>query len=147
MENKMSEKTELFKKILEVRRSVPYLQKRQQGHQYLYVGSSDVLGALREKMDEVGLLLIADIKEQRVTTTSVENNDRYGNKRITTTFFTELDVKYTWIDVETGQYHEIMWYGQGLDVGGEKGVGKALTYAEKYFFLKQFNIPTDQDDP
>ena len=30
---------------------------------------------------------------------------------------------------------------------GEKGVGKALTYAEKYFMLKFFNIPTDKDDP
>lgn len=28
-----------------------------------------------------------------------------------------------------------------------EGIGKALTYAEKYFLLKQFNIPTDNDDP
>jgi hypothetical protein len=39
------------------------------------------------------------------------------------------------------------WYGQGVDIAGEKGVGKAMTYAEKYFMLKFFNIPTDKDDP
>jgi hypothetical protein len=38
------------------------------------------------------------------------------------------------------------WYGQGID-SGERGVGKAMTYAEKYFLLKFFNIPTDEDDP
>lgn len=39
------------------------------------------------------------------------------------------------------------FYAQGIDTEGEKGVGKALTYAEKYFLLKQFNIATDTDDP
>ena len=39
------------------------------------------------------------------------------------------------------------FYGQGVDISGEKGVGKALTYAEKYFLLKFFNIPTDEADP
>src|SRR5690606_10249645 len=39
------------------------------------------------------------------------------------------------------------WYGQGIDIAGEKGVGKALTYAEKYYLLKTFNIATDKDDP
>ncbi|MNP04955.1 ERF superfamily protein [compost metagenome] len=42
---------------------------------------------------------------------------------------------------------ECPWYSQGVDIAGEKGVGKALTYGEKYFILKFFNIPTDKDDP
>jgi hypothetical protein len=53
----------------------------------------------------------------------------------------------TWVDTESGEELSIPWYGQGVDLAGEKGVGKALTYAEKYFILKQFNIPTDKDDP
>jgi hypothetical protein len=52
-----------------------------------------------------------------------------------------------WVDTESGESYTIPWYGQGVDLAGEKGVGKALTYAEKYFILKQFNIPTDKDDP
>jgi hypothetical protein len=39
------------------------------------------------------------------------------------------------------------FYAQGVDIAGEKGVGKALTYGEKYFLLKTFNIATDKDDP
>jgi len=41
----------------------------------------------------------------------------------------------------------VNWYAQGIDLAGEKGPGKALTYAEKYFLLKFFNIATSADDP
>jgi hypothetical protein len=54
----------------------------------------------------------------------------------------------TWVNAENPEETiECPWYGQGVDIAGEKGVGKALTYAEKYFILKQFNIATDKDDP
>jgi len=60
---------------------------------------------------------------------------------------TEIEIDYTWINAEEpNEKITCHWYGQGLDTG-EKGVGKALTYAEKYFMLKFFNIPTDKDDP
>ena len=53
----------------------------------------------------------------------------------------------TWHDVESGERMEVPWYAQGVDLAGEKGVGKALTYAEKYFLLKFFHVPTKKDDP
>jgi hypothetical protein len=54
----------------------------------------------------------------------------------------------TWVNADKpDEVIECPWYGQGVDIAGEKGVGKALTYAEKYFILKQFNIATDKDDP
>jgi len=60
---------------------------------------------------------------------------------------TELTVEFVWVNADNPEETIVCpWYGQGLDTG-EKGVGKALTYAEKYFLLKFFNIPTDEDDP
>jgi hypothetical protein len=54
----------------------------------------------------------------------------------------------TWINADDPkEIIECIWYAQGVDIAGEKGVGKALTYAEKTFMLKFFNIPTDKDDP
>ncbi|WP_071318975.1 ERF family protein [Anaerobacillus isosaccharinicus] len=140
-------KKNIFQKLIEVRKSVPYLQKSSSGHQYAYVGSSTVLGALREKLDEVGLMLFPKVLGSKVTPTSVENTDQKGNKRISTTYFTELTLEFLWVDAETGEQIAVPFYAQGIDIGGEKGVGKALTYAEKYFLLKQFNIATDSDDP
>ena len=51
-----------------------------------------------------------------------------------------------WVCTETGQEVCVKWFGSGIN-GDEKGFGSALTYAERYFMIKQFNIPMDNDDP
>ena len=138
----------IYQKLLAVRKAVPYLQKASQGHQYNYTGSSQVLGAVREKLDELGLILITKVVDHNVLAETVENVDKYNNNKKTTTYFTELTLEYTWVNAEKPEETiTIPFYAQGVDIAGEKGVGKALTYSEKYFMLKQFNIATDQDDP
>jgi hypothetical protein len=116
-----------------------YLRKDQQGHQFQYVGSSQVLGIIREAMDANGLILSVSITgHSLVTKWSVGDSKEH---------LTELDIVFTWINVDDPP-DRMEWhgYGQGLDTG-EKGVGKALTYAEKYGLLKFFHIATDKDDP
>lgn len=130
----------IYQKLLEVRKSVPYLKKEARAKQYDYVGSSQTLGAVREKLDEMNLVL-----ETRVLGHNLISN---VNDKGTMVHFTELDLEYTWVNAEKPEEKVVIpWYGQGVDLAGEKGVGKALTYAEKYFILKQFNIATDKDDP
>ena len=140
----------LYQKLIEVRKSTPYLQKESQGTQYKYVGSSQVLAALKAKMDELQLLLIPRVTGHKVLESVVEQHEKDTNNvtKRTTTYFTELDMTMTWVNAEEPEETiECPWYGQGVDIAGEKGVGKALTYAEKYFMLKFFNVPTDKDDP
>lgn len=141
----------IYQKLIEVRKEVPYLQKDSQmtqGQSYKYNSSSQVIGAVRRKLDELNLLLITKIIDKRVHMDTIEFEDTKNNRpKRTTTFFTELDLMMVWVngDDPTEQI-EIPWYGQGIDTAGEKGVGKALTYAEKTFLLKEFNIATDQMD-
>jgi hypothetical protein len=127
----------LYKKLMEVRRSVDYLQKIQKNEQqkFNYVSSSQVLGSIRVKMNELGLILRPRI--HRVV---------FHHKGETSMHVTELKMTMTWIDAASGEKETNPWYAQGTDQH-EKGVGKALTYAEKFFVLKYFNIPTDQFDP
>ena len=133
---------EIHKKLLEVRKSVPYIEKESgAGFQFKYVSSTAVLAALRKAMDDQGLLLIP-----KVISNSVTFLDRGEDKA--KAVFTELVMEYTWVNTEKpGEQIACSWYGQGIDFASERGVGKALTYAEKYFLLKFFNIPTDRDDP
>ena len=138
----------IYQKLIEVRKAVPYLQKENKGYQYNYVSSSQVLAGLKSKMDEMGLLLIPSVIEKSVTVDTYEKEDARGNTKRTVDYFTELEMVFTWVNAEKpDEKIECKWYGQGVDTAGEKGVGKALTYAEKYFMLKFFNIPTDKDDP
>lgn len=135
----MVEEMNLCKKLVEIRKIVPYLQKGNQGHQFKYVSSSDTLAAVKAKMDELDVLLVPAVTHHEVRDHKTKNG---GHE-----YFTILSMNFTWINANNPEDRIIMpWTGQGLD-SGEKGVGKALTYAEKYFILKFFNIPTDKDDP
>ena len=147
----MSEnKLNVYQRLAAVREIVPYLKKEQKGAQYSYVGSSDVLGSLHAKINEVGLILVPEITGHKLTPDVEEIPDKYNKELMKkrTTYFTELDMTMTWVNIDDPSDNcSVAWYAQGVDIAGEKGVGKALTYGEKYFLLKFFNIATDKDDP
>ena len=138
----MSDRLNIYQKLLKVKKTVKYLKKDAKGDRFDYVSSSHVLGSIRETMNDEGLLLTPEVIESKVI------NYRNKTQKESMVFFTELKVKFTWIDTDNPDSKiECPWYGQGMDIEGEKGAGKAFTYAEKYFLLKFFNIPTDKDDP
>lgn len=129
----------IFEKLIELRKTTSYLQKTEHGQKG--VSSSATLAKIRPKMDELGLLLVPNI-----TKTNTFPKRDYGKKE-SIELFTEIWLTYTWINAESPKETIVCeFYGQGLDTG-EKGIGKALTYSEKYFFLKFLNIPTDKLDP
>jgi len=135
----MPETMNIYQKLIEVRKAVPYLKKDEKGYEFMFVSSSQVLGTLKAKMDSLGLLLIPEVTSKVVS----DHKTKKGGHN----YFTEMDMIYTWVNADNPEETiKCPWYGQGLDAG-EKGVGKAYTYAEKYFLLKFFNIPTDKDDP
>lgn len=106
---------------------------------YDFASGENVLERFRPLMNEHSLLLIP-----RVTAASIhEGTTRSGTAR----FLTELHFDMTWLDAQSGETLIVPWYAQGVDLAGEKGVGKAATYAEKYFLLKFFHVPTKKDDP
>lgn len=133
---KQEKQATLLERLLAIREGVSGLAKdaRNEHFRFDYVSSSKVLGKLRKLMNENRVLLIPNI-ESIAYSTSGKN------------IFTEVNIKYTWVNVDdSSDSLECNWYAQGQD-SGEKGPGKAYTYAEKYFLLKFFNIPTDRDDP
>lgn len=143
-----SESLNVYQKLLEVRKSVDYLKKEAESNQYKYTGSAQVLASVRSKINEMGLILVPRILGKNLIPDTVENTDSAGKIKRTTTYFTELEMSMTWVNAENPDDNVVCpWYAQGVDIAGEKGVGKALTYGEKYFILKFFNIPTDKDDP
>lgn len=57
---------------------------------------------------------------------------------------TTVDVKYRFVDIEDGSYIDVVSSGTGSDTQ-DKGVGKAMTYAFKYMWLRTFALPTGED--
>jgi hypothetical protein len=117
---------------------MPYLKKENEnkGQGFNYVSSSQVLKIFREKCDELSIMVLPSVKRARTESTASGKQTLTG-----------LDIVYTFVDVENPDDRiDIPFYAQGADQA-EKGVGKALTYGEKFMILKLFNIPTDKDDP
>lgn len=131
----------LFEKLLSIQKSVDTLVKdgENASDKYSFVSSEKVVNAIRPEMNNLGLLLFPRVVGAKLS----EGVTKSG----TTRYMTELTMEMEWVDAETGERYVVPFYAQGVDLAGEKGVGKALTYGEKYYFLKQFHIGTSKDDP
>jgi hypothetical protein len=131
----------LYKKLLLIQNSVENLVKNKKSFNFSYVDGNSVLSHIRPIMNDVGLLLKQEIL-------SIEN-ERYDYKTSKgaekTEVLSKLQMRFTWIDTETGEKDENLFGANGMN-DFDKGVGSAMTYGERYFLLKYFHIPTDADD-
>lgn len=148
----MSEEMNLCEKLIEIRKCVPYLQKNTTGYKYNYVSGASVLGRIKEKMNELGILLYPSISNRGILhfQNEVEFWDAKAKEhktRIDDIFVIEGDVIMTWRDAETGEKLEVPFLLFGKQNDPSKAFGSGLTYSERYFLLKFFNIPTDDEDP
>lgn len=131
----------LYKKLLLIQNSVENFVKDKQAYNYSYVNGNTVLGHIRPIMNDIGLLL-----KQEILTIENERYDYHTAKGIEKTeVLSMLMMRFTWIDTESGEKDENLFGANGMN-DFDKGVGSALTYAERYFLLKFFHIPTDADD-
>ena len=132
----------IYKKLLEVKKQLPYFKKDKKGFNYTYVTPSQLFAAVNPILNEAGILLITNVissNSYRIETPSKSDPNKKEWKY-------DLDFVFDWVDIDNGEKISIPWKASGVN-GDDKGLGSALTYAERYFILKQFNIPTDDDDP
>jgi hypothetical protein len=134
-------KMNIFQKLLEIQKQVNGLGKDKASFNYKYVTGSKVLEHIKPIMNEYGLIL-----KQEVLSIDNDRIDYLNSKGISKTeVLSKVIMKFTWVDCETGERDENMFGANGFNEF-EKGLGSALTYAERYFLLKYFHISTDEDD-
>ena len=107
---------------------------------YNYVSGAKLLGVIRPLMDKLGLILtqeVVDIKNEPITYMT-----RNGEK---TEMFTTVHIRFTWVDTDDGSQVVNDFFANGMNAW-DKGLGSALTYAERYYLMKTFHIATDEDD-
>lgn len=139
----------LYQKLVEIRKEIDAFTKDTEGFNYSYVSGSQVLSKIQSKMNELGVLLYPVMKDIEHETFDYQ---QYNKKTKTmddkTDFVISGDMKYVWVNAEEpNEKLEIDWkiFGQQDDIS--KAYGSGLTYSERYFLLKFFNAPTDEDDP
>lgn len=134
----------VYKKMHQVQSAMRSLSANEEGQtggaKYGYVSGAKLLGIIRPLMDKYGLLLTQEVLG--ITNDPITYSTRNGEK---TEMFTTTHIRFTWIDVEDGSTLVNEFYANGMN-SWDKGLGSALTYAERYYLMKTFHIATDEDD-
>ncbi|CAB4136264.1 Essential recombination function protein [uncultured Caudovirales phage] len=130
----------IYEKLLTIQKRINGLGKDKSTYNYKYVTGDKLLGEIKPMMNDLGLLLKQEVLS--IENTRQDYSTAKGNK---SEILSKVMMKFTWIDVESGEKDENLFGANGQN-DWEKGLGSALTYAERYFLLKYFHIATDEDD-
>jgi hypothetical protein len=127
----MSEKPNLYQRIIAVMGELDYVQKeaKKNGIQYTFVSHDAVTAKIHPLLVKHGIAMLPSVTESK----------QDGNR-------TEATVQVTFINVDDPKdSHAVTFFGYGID-NQDKGPGKAMSYAVKYAMLKTFCLETG-DDP
>ncbi|WP_096636442.1 ERF family protein [Clostridium cochlearium] len=137
-------KKNLYQKLVEIRKEVVNFSKDTKGYGYNYVSGSQAIGKIREKMDELGVLLVPKIDETDNYTFDYINS----KGKECTDHIIKGNMNYTWINADNPEEKlDVPWKIYGAQDDISKAFGSGLTYSERYFILKFFQAPTDELDP
>ena len=126
----MNEKKNIYQKLLEVRKQVQYLKKEASGFKYQYVKESQVLSAIRPKMDELGLLLEVDMMKPEAIGENMLN----------------IGFNFVWINCDNPEEKIAKTMYLQCVQGDPKLIGGLLSYVNRYYLTKTFQIATDDLD-
>lgn len=130
----------LFQKLLEIQKEVLGLGKNAKSFGYQFVNGAKVLDAIKPLMNKHSIIL-----KQEVLSIDNSRQDYATKNGQKSEILSKVMMRFTWIDCESGEKDENLFGANGQN-DWEKGLGSALTYAERYFLLKFFHINTDEDD-
>lgn len=135
-------KLNLAEKLVDIQTKVLGLMKDGKAQNYMWTKGDKVINAIKPFMNEHKILLIPEVVE-----TKYQRIDYFvkGGTVPKSEMFVSITLNMKWLDAETKEEINVPWSAAGMN-DWDKGFGSALTYAERYFFLKFFHIETDKDD-
>lgn len=155
----LPEKTEikdmsLHEKLAGIRKIVEVVQKNKEGHNYKYAGEETILAKVIAGMDRYGVNLYSEIVPGTMTLTpysytKVKSLKGGGTfEEIVNEFLVQCELLYTWVNVDNPEDTlSVHWSMIGQKSDASQAVGSGLTYCNRYFLLKFFQVATPKDDP
>ena len=108
---------------------------------YKAVGERDILDAVKPIEFKHGIYSYP-IKRTILNNEVIESETQYGLKK---QIHYLIETVYRFVNVDdTGDYIETISYSDGID-SGDKAMGKAMTYGDKYALMKAYKISTGED--
>lgn len=125
----METKSNLIKKLCAIMAEIPAIPKTGKNSHFGYKYHEEYVIAetLRPLLAKHGVFIFHSIIDEQ----------KEGD-------LTKIRVQYTFVDADSGENFEVFQIGYGKD-NQDKGIYKASTGAQKFFFLRNFNLGSDQD--
>ena len=121
------------------------MKKDSEGHGYNYVSEESILLALNDKMIELRIKLTPRFVPGTLYSEVVNYQNAKGQPK--TDVLVRSELQFIWKDIKTGETEVVDWGLLGQQADGSQALGSGLTYANRYFLLKYFNVTTSNDDP
>lgn len=135
----------LDEKLMELKKLVSIMKKDSEGHGYNYVSEESILLALNDKMIELGIKLTPQFVPGTLYSEVVNYQNAKGQPK--TDVLVRSELQFIWKDIKTRETEVVDWGLLGQQADGSQALGSGLTYANRYFLLKYFNVTTSNDDP
>lgn len=108
---------------------------------YKAVGEKDILDAVKPIEFKHGIYSYP-LKRTVLVNEVLETESRYGTKK---QIHYLIETVYRFVNVDnSNDYIETISYSDGIDTG-DKAMGKAMTYGDKYALMKAYKISTGED--
>ena len=135
----------LDEKLMKLKELVSIMQKDADGHGYKYVTEESILLAINNKMIELGIKLTPKFKDGTLHSEVVNYQNAKGQPK--TDVLVRSEMQFVWKDIYTKEEEIVNWALLGQQADASQALGSGLTYANRYFLLKYFNVATSIDDP
>lgn len=152
------DKTEsLTKRLAKIRNQVSVLQKNKTAQagskfSYKYIDEAEVLNKVTTYMEKLHVSLRPNIADYQVIDASYKTGklDKAGKsyEQDMREYVVHGTLNFTWVnDDDENDTIKCGWAFVGAKSDPSQAFGSALTYSDRYFLLKYFNIATPKDDP
>jgi len=141
-----AKKQNLFEKIQSVSNEIRNITKDMTvgsgSYSYKAVSDLDVTLAVKDAETKFRLVSIP-IKQELVNSEIIRTVKKNGEEGLTFVDTIKMTIKIVDLELPT-DFLEVESFGKGVD-SGDKGFGKASTYARKYALLNAYKIATGED--
>ena len=150
----MSEALNIYQKLSKIRKPVEVLSKNKQGYGYTYVTDDAILEKITGLMSKYGVSLLPEIVPgttnvtpyHYVKTKTLKNGNVIDEN--VNEILVRADTAWVWVNDENPEERiRVPWALVGQQSDASQAFGSGLTYSERYFLLKYFNVSTPDDDP
>ena len=146
-----TEDNTLQQEILKIADMAGVLQKSKSGYSYKYVPEEDIQAKVTAGLQKYGIMLYNSIVPGtlKVTPISYEKYDAKlkANKPVNEVIVS-ADMTYTWVNADNPEERvETCWAFVGQMEDAAQAMGAGLTYANRYYLMKQLQLATTESDP